>query len=150
MSAMTAIALPKENESPLIEQISIATIKPSKANPRRRMDETAMEELAESIRTHGVLQPILIPPVAAGAFEIACAERRWKASETFDLVTFESTVPERHLSTLRLDFSGAVATSSTEERLALGHPCWRSITREHVEALIARPYTEPPIPSYLQ
>jgi hypothetical protein len=43
-------------------------------------------------------------------------------AETFDLVTFDLTVPERHLSTLRLEFSGAVATSSTEERLALGRP----------------------------
>ena len=79
MSAMTAIALPKEND--LIQEISIATIKPSKAKPRRRMDESALAELAESIRTHGVLQSILIHPVAAGGFEIVCGERRWKASK---------------------------------------------------------------------
>ncbi len=76
----------KENESPLIEEISIATIKPSKANPRRCMDESALVELAESIRTHGVFQPVLIGPVAAGGFEIVCGEgdgrlRRWRAKK---------------------------------------------------------------------
>jgi ParB family chromosome partitioning protein len=74
------IALPKENESPLIQEISITTIKPTKANPRRRMDESALAELAESIKTHCVLQPVLIRPVAADGFEIVCGERRWKAA----------------------------------------------------------------------
>jgi ParB family chromosome partitioning protein len=91
MTAMTAIALPKENESPLIQEISIATIKPSKANPRRRMDESALAELAESIKTHGVLQPILIRPVAAGGFELVCGERRWKASK----IAGKQTIPAR-------------------------------------------------------
>lgn len=81
MSAIAAIALPKETERPLIQEISIGSIKPSKANPRQRVDESALAELAESIRTHGVLQPILIRPVAAGGFEIVCGERRWKASK---------------------------------------------------------------------
>lgn len=89
MSAMTAIALPKEND--LIQEISVAAIKPSKANPRRRMDESALAELAESIRTHGVLQPILIRRVAAGGFEIVCGERRWKASK----MAGTQTIPAR-------------------------------------------------------
>lgn len=89
MSAMTAITLPKDNT--LIKEINLANIKPSKANPRRRMDESALAELAESIKAHGVLQPILIRPVAAGGFEIVCGERRWKASKAAG----KQTIPAR-------------------------------------------------------
>jgi ParB family chromosome partitioning protein len=93
MSTITVLAPPKdrEAEAPLIQEISLASIKPSKANPRRRMDESALAELAESIRTHGVLQPVLIRPVAAGGFEIVCGERRWKASKAAG----KHTIPAR-------------------------------------------------------
>jgi ParB family transcriptional regulator, chromosome partitioning protein len=91
MSTMTVVAPSKENERPLIQEISIATIKPSKANPRRRVDESALAELAESIRSHGVLQPVLIRPLSAGGFELVCGERRWKASK----MAAKQTIPAR-------------------------------------------------------
>lgn len=69
--------------------------------------------------------------------------------ETFDLVSFELTVPERHPSTLRVDLSGPAATASTERRLSLGHPQWKFINREQAETLIGRPYTGPPVQSHL-
>jgi ParB/RepB/Spo0J family partition protein len=81
MSTATAIARPKEVESPLIQEVSLDRIKPSKANPRRRLDESALNELADNIKTHGVLQPILIRPVNSNGYEIVCGERRWKASK---------------------------------------------------------------------
>lgn len=68
--------------------------------------------------------------------------------ETFDLVTFELRVPERHASTLIVDLSGPALTGSTEKRLSLGHPQWKPITREQVEALIGCVYTE--VRSHLQ
>lgn len=81
MSTATAIATPKEAERPLIQEISLDKIKPSKANPRRRTDETALNELAGNIKTHGVLQPILIRPVDSDGYQIVCGERRWRASK---------------------------------------------------------------------
>lgn len=82
MSTAIATATPKkEAESPLIQEITLDRIKPSKANPRRRLDETALQELADNIKTHGVLQPILIRPVNSNGYEIVCGERRWKASK---------------------------------------------------------------------
>jgi len=81
MSTAIAIATPKETERPLIQEIGLDRIKPSKANPRRRTDESALNELAENIKTHGVLQAILIRPVNSDAFEIVCGERRWRASK---------------------------------------------------------------------
>lgn len=91
MSTAIAVATPKEIESPLIQEISIDRIKPSKANPRRRLDEAALSELASNIKTHGVLQPILIRPVNSNGYEIVCGERRWKASKTAG----KETIPAR-------------------------------------------------------
>lgn len=93
MSTLTVIASPKdrEAETPLIQEISLASIKPSKANPRRHKGDTALAELAESIKAHGVLQPILIRPMAAGGFQIVCGERRWKASKSAG----KETIPAR-------------------------------------------------------
>ncbi len=91
MSTAIAVATPKEAECPLIQEISLDRIKPSKANPRRRTDEAALNELAENIRTHGVLQPILVRPVNSDGFEIVCGERRWKASRA----ARKKTIPAR-------------------------------------------------------
>lgn len=91
MSTAIAIATPKEVANPLIQEISLDRIKPSKANPRRRLDEAALRELAENIRTHGVLQPILIRPVNSNGYEIVCGERRWKASKAAG----KETIPVR-------------------------------------------------------
>lgn len=69
---------------------------------------------------------------------------------TFDLVTFELNVPESQPSTLRVDLSGPVRAATTENRPALGRLQWKPITRQQVEALIGRPYIEPPTRSQLQ
>jgi ParB family chromosome partitioning protein len=91
MSTATAVATPKEAETPLIQEISLDKIKPSKANPRRRTDEAALNELAENIKTHGVLQPILIRPVDSDGYQIVCGERRWRASKAAG----KETIPAR-------------------------------------------------------
>ncbi|TAM79776.1 MAG: ParB/RepB/Spo0J family partition protein [Acidobacteria bacterium] len=91
MSTAIAIATPKEVANPLIQEISLDRIKPSKANPRRRLDEAALRELAENIKTHGVLQSILIRPVNSNGYEIVCGERRWKASKAAG----KETIPVR-------------------------------------------------------
>ena len=84
MSTASVIAtLPNTEAAPaLVQEIGLGQIKPSKANPRRRTDDSAMIELAANIKTHGVLQPILVRPVSARGFEIVCGERRWRASKT--------------------------------------------------------------------
>src|SRR3989441_1361244 len=84
MSSVDVIATPTHTEpaDALVQEIGLDNIKPSKANPRRRTDDSAMAELAISIKTHGVLQPILVRPATAWSFEIVCGERRWRASKT--------------------------------------------------------------------
>jgi ParB family chromosome partitioning protein len=53
--------------------------------PRRQFDEVALNELADSIRIKGVLQPILVRPTEAGRYEIVAGERRWRASQIVGL-----------------------------------------------------------------
>ena len=64
-----------------LQTISIDRLKPGKYQPRTRMDETALNELADSIREQGVIQPILVRPVDGGRFEIVAGERRWRAAQ---------------------------------------------------------------------
>ncbi len=63
-----------------LRQVNIDDIKPDKNQPRRSFDEIALGELAESIKEHGVLQPLVV--VASGSkFEIVAGERRYRASK---------------------------------------------------------------------
>src|SRR5450755_2419449 len=64
-----------------LQTLAIGRIKPGKYQPRTRMDETALNELADSIREQGLMQPILVRPVDGGRFEIIAGERRWRAAQ---------------------------------------------------------------------
>ncbi|MFP5328056.1 MAG: ParB/RepB/Spo0J family partition protein [Acidimicrobiia bacterium] len=63
-----------------IREIPVARILPNPAQPRLSYDEESLTELADSIREHGVLQPILVRP-AGSKFELIAGERRWRASQ---------------------------------------------------------------------
>jgi ParB family chromosome partitioning protein len=67
--------------------LPVAFLRPGKFQPRRHFDEAALEELAGSIRHHGLLQPILVRPVAGetDAYEIIAGERRWRAAQRASL-----------------------------------------------------------------
>lgn len=61
--------------------LPIAAISPNPTQPRRLFDETALQELADSVRIKGVLQPILVRPAGEGRYEIVAGERRWRAAQ---------------------------------------------------------------------
>ena len=67
--------------------LPLAYLKPGRFQPRRHFDETALEELTASIRQHGLLQPILVRPVAGvpDSYEIVAGERRWRAAQRASL-----------------------------------------------------------------
>lgn len=65
--------------------LPIASLRPGPFQARGPMDQGALEELAASIRRHGVLQPILVRPAADGTFEIIGGERRWRAAQAAQL-----------------------------------------------------------------
>lgn len=65
-------------------EVDIDLLTPSALQPRRHIDETALDELARSIRAHGLIQPIVVRPVD-GRYEIVAGERRWRAAQVAGL-----------------------------------------------------------------
>ena len=74
--------------------LSIDAIQPGRYQPRTRMDQTALGELADSIRAQGLMQPILVRPIAAGNYEIIAGERRWRAARMAGLSSVPALVRE--------------------------------------------------------
>jgi len=75
-----------------MQSIKLDQIKPSKTNPRKHFDTKAMLELAESIRKHGILQPILVREVETSFYEIVAGERRFHAAKDAGLKEIPATI----------------------------------------------------------
>lgn len=60
--------------------LKLSQLKPGRYQPRTRMDEASLAELAESIKTQGLMQPVLVRPLGAGSYEIIAGERRVRAA----------------------------------------------------------------------
>ncbi len=70
----------------VMRELRIDQLKPGKYQPRTHMDETALNELASSIKAQGVIQPILVRELQDGTFEIIAGERRWRAARIAGLM----------------------------------------------------------------
>ncbi len=77
-----------------LKKIPIEEVLPSDAQPRQLFEEDGIEELAQSIKTHGILQPIVVRQREAGQFEIVAGERRWRAAQRAGLQEIEAVVTE--------------------------------------------------------
>ena len=77
-----------------VRNIDVDRIQPNPEQPRLVFDEATLEELAASIREHGVLQPILVRPLEDGEFQLIAGERRWRASKAAGLGTIPALVEE--------------------------------------------------------
>jgi len=77
-----------------LQHLPLDLIQRGKYQPRRDMDPQALEELAQSIKNHGVMQPIVVRPVSGGRFEIIAGERRWRASHQAGLEKVPALVRE--------------------------------------------------------
>jgi len=75
-----------------LQAIAIDRVQPGKYQPRTQMNDEALEELAASIREHGVMQPILVRPIDGGRFEIVAGERRWRAAKRAGLAEVPALV----------------------------------------------------------
>jgi len=75
-----------------LQHLAIERIQRGKYQPRRDMDQTSLEELAESIKAQGVMQPIVVRSIAANKYEIIAGERRWRAAQLAGLKTIPALV----------------------------------------------------------
>ena len=73
------------NETSGLREIAVNTISPNPHQPRRDFDETALQELADSIRAEGLLQPIVVRAMGEGQFQLIAGERRWRAVQQLRL-----------------------------------------------------------------
>lgn len=77
-----------------LQKLSVEVLEPGRYQPRTHMDEASLEQLAESIRTQGVMQPVLVRPVASGRYEIIAGERRWRAAKLVGMSDIPAVVRE--------------------------------------------------------
>ena len=74
--------------------LPVGAIRPGKYQPRTRMDEKALAELAASIRAQGLMQPLLVRPVGRDQYELIAGERRWRAAQIAGLAEVPALVRE--------------------------------------------------------
>ncbi|MBP3983818.1 ParB/RepB/Spo0J family partition protein [Pseudoxanthomonas helianthi] len=72
---------PQAQPGEALRKLPVGQLQPGKYQPRTAMDPAKLDELAESIKAQGVIQPIVVREIAAGTFEIVAGERRWRASQ---------------------------------------------------------------------
>ncbi len=77
-----------------VTEVMLSEIEPNRDQPRKDFDQTALNELADSIRKHGLLQPILVRSKPSGGYEIIAGERRWRASRIAELRTVPVVIKE--------------------------------------------------------
>lgn len=70
-----------------ILNVKLSDIEPNKNQPRKRFDDEKIGELADSIREHGLLQPIIVRPNLNGTYQIIAGERRWRACRLLEMET---------------------------------------------------------------
>src|SRR6059036_1410514 len=88
---LSTVSSPVDNEEVL--DVELDLIRPNRHQPRTHFDETKLDELAQSIRTSGIIQPLLVRR-AAGSFELIAGERRWRAAQLAGLSRVPAIVRE--------------------------------------------------------
>jgi ParB family transcriptional regulator, chromosome partitioning protein len=76
------------------EEIAVTAITPNPRQPRRSFDEDALDELADSIRQVGLLQPVVVRTAAPGRYELVMGERRWRAAQRAGLTEIGAIVKQ--------------------------------------------------------
>lgn len=77
-----------------LREVPVEAIKPNPWQPRTSFDEQELEELAQSIREHGVLQPVLVSQLTDGTYQLITGERRWRAVKKAGMATLPAMIKE--------------------------------------------------------
>ena len=92
---LDAIFIENDTENKSSVMLKISEIEPNKNQPRTEFDEEALTDLADSIAQHGVLQPLLVRPIAGeDGYQIVAGERRWRASRMAGLTEVPAIIRE--------------------------------------------------------
>ncbi len=75
-------------------ELDLNEIVPNRDQPRKTFDEASIEELAQSIKQHGVLQPLLVRPIPSGGYQLVAGERRWRACRIAGLTKVPVVIKE--------------------------------------------------------
>jgi ParB family transcriptional regulator, chromosome partitioning protein len=81
LDALLAGDIEESKNTDALRNVNVAQLQPGKYQPRSFMDEAALQTLADSIKTQGIMQPILVREIGIDKFEIIAGERRWRASQ---------------------------------------------------------------------
>lgn len=81
LSALLGDTAQAEAANDGVHEVAITDVFPDPDQPRRHFDDAALDELAESIRTRGILQPLVVRPTGGGGYRIVAGERRWRAAQ---------------------------------------------------------------------
>ncbi len=93
--AILSLLSPDEKtRSATVRHLAVDHIDPNPEQPRLALDQDALNELAASLREHGVLQPVLVRPLPAGRYQLVAGERRWRAAQIAGLETIPALVEE--------------------------------------------------------
>ena len=107
----------------VLRQIPVDQIARGQYQPRRHFDEEALSELADSIRQHGLLQPVVVMQQSQNRFELIAGERRWRASQAAGLDTIpaliKSVSPDRQLAMALIENIQRENLNPMEEAYAL-------------------------------
>ena len=108
-------AVPTSVNAPGVQALPVDLLEPSPYQPRQDMDETALQELADSVKQRGILQPLLVGPKpgSPGQYQIIAGERRWRAAQKVSL--HEVPVLVRELSDADAMAAGLVENLQRED-----------------------------------
>lgn len=95
LAAILAVSSTPESTGDDLRTLPVELIVPNPKQPRRSFDEAALEGLASSLRERGILQPVLVRPLAGGTYELVAGERRWRAAQIAGLEEIPALVRDR-------------------------------------------------------
>jgi len=125
------------------DRLPIDKLKPGKYQPRRIMNQDALDELADSIRTQGIIQPIIVRKITNGNYEIIAGERRWRAAQLASLhevpvvirdISDEQTIALSLIENIQREDLNAIDTAISLQRLITEF----SMTHESVASVVGK------------
>lgn len=91
---LDALFLDNNTDDGQVATLKVSEIEPNKNQPRGSFDDESLRELADSIREHGIIQPLVVRPLEKGGYQIVAGERRWRAARMAGLGEVPAVIRE--------------------------------------------------------